>query len=813
MNAESVRLWLRWSWRDLRHRWPLVTALALIIAVGTGAYAGLGGTTAWRISSNDASYAALRMHDLRVRLPDGGFVSAGRLAGVAQGIEASSSIAAVEERLVVPTQVDASTASRSVMVPGEIVGMPSSGAAAPVDRLHVAAGRGLRAADATAATAVLESKFADEYRLPEQGEVIVSGGRQVRYVGTGYTPEYFRVLGRTGQLLGEVAFAVLFMPLPSAQTVTGHPGAVNDLVLRLAPGAARDQVQAQLAAAVASLGATVTTRDDDPVYRGLYADARNDQKIWNMFAVLILLGAAFAAFNLVTRMIEAQRRELGIGMALGVSPRVLALRPLLVGIQIAVLGVAAGIGVGWLMGVAMRREMAVLLPLPIWLTPFQTGRFVQAAVLGLLISFGATLLPIRRALRLQPVDAIRTGAYGAAGRAGRLATLVRGLRLPGRTYTSMPVRNVARAPRRTGLTALGVAAAVTCLVAVVGLLDSFVAVGDRSAAELERANPGRLAVTLTTFYPQDSPQVRAITNLPGVAAVEPQLRLSTRLRANRRELDTVTEVLDLHNTVWTPTITAGATPIAASGIVLSEKAAADLGVEPGDTVDFEHPVRTDVGFQLTTTPMQVSGLHPNPIRTFTYVDASQAALFGLVGGTNLLTVVPRMGASQDQLLRALFDRPDVAAVESTSAFTTLVKHRLRQFTGILRVIEIATLLLALLIAFNTASLSADERAREHATMFAFGLSPSTVTGMAIAENALIGLAGTLVGLGLGHLALNWIVSGFDTVMPDLQVGPVLSRGSVLATVALGVLVVALAPVLNSRRQRRMDVPAALRVVE
>ena len=73
-------------------------------------------------------------------------------------------------------------------------------------------------------------------------------------------------------------FAVLFMPLRSAQTATGQPGAVNDLVLRIVRGADRDRVQAQLAAAVAKLGATVTTRDDDPVYRGLYADARNDQK-------------------------------------------------------------------------------------------------------------------------------------------------------------------------------------------------------------------------------------------------------------------------------------------------------------------------------------------------------------------------------------------------------------------------------------------------------------------------------------------------------------------------------------------------------
>ena len=34
-------LWLRWSWRYLRARWLQVFAIALVIALGTGSYAGL----------------------------------------------------------------------------------------------------------------------------------------------------------------------------------------------------------------------------------------------------------------------------------------------------------------------------------------------------------------------------------------------------------------------------------------------------------------------------------------------------------------------------------------------------------------------------------------------------------------------------------------------------------------------------------------------------------------------------------------------------------------------------------------------------
>ena len=159
------------------------------------------------------------------------------------------------------------------------------------------------------------------------------------------------------------------------------------------------------------------------------------------------------------------------------------------------------------------------------------------------------------------------------------------------------------------------------------------------------------------------------------------------------------------------------------------------------------------------------------------------------------------------------DEEGVTAIESASSFADVLDNALDQFTGILRVVEVATLLLAMLIAFNSASISADERTREHATMFAFGLPPRVVMTMAMAENAVIGLAGTLLGLAGGYAALAYIVSGFEQVTPDLLVEPTLSVTTVVVTLALGVLVVALAPLFGVRRELRMDIPAALRVVE
>jgi len=80
-------IWWRWSWRDLRSRWVQVTAIAFIIAVGSGTYSGLSSTAQWRRASYDASYARLRMYDLRVELAAGSFVDDEALRAVGRNLQ------------------------------------------------------------------------------------------------------------------------------------------------------------------------------------------------------------------------------------------------------------------------------------------------------------------------------------------------------------------------------------------------------------------------------------------------------------------------------------------------------------------------------------------------------------------------------------------------------------------------------------------------------------------------------------------------------------------------------------------------------
>ena len=207
-------------------------------------------------------------------------------------------------------------------------------------------------------------------------------------------------------------------------------------------------------------------------------------------------------------MVEAQRREIGIGMALGANPRVLALRPLLVGIEIALLGVVFGVGMGIAVSELIRPVYTSMLPLPVWHTDLQLSMFAQAATLGFVIPVVATAWPVWRAVRVSPVDAITTTHRST--RSG-LSRLLRRLSWPRGTYARMPIGNVLRTPRRTLLTALGIAAAVTALISILGMIDSFLETIDRNDREVLQDHPDRVAVALQGFHLIGSDEIKAVS--------------------------------------------------------------------------------------------------------------------------------------------------------------------------------------------------------------------------------------------------------------------------------------------------------------
>lgn len=363
------------------------------------------------------------------------------------------------------------------------------------------------------------------------------------------------------------------------------------------------------------------------------------------------------------------------------------------------------------------------------------------------------------------------------------------------------------------MTVVGIAAVIAVLVAMLGMIDSFLGTVDRSETELAGATPSRIEVGLERFQPLGSETIRRLAADPAVGAAEPRVAVPAQLSAGGESFGVALQLVNHRSRMWHPSVSDGRA--ARGGILIARKAAEDLGVGTGDTIFLRHPRRTGpTTFRTVTTPVRVTGLHPDPFRTAAYMDASRAHLLGLEGLANRVDVVPASGRSLDDVKLALFGDPGVASVESVTANAQLLEERMDDFVGILRVIEAFVLLLALLIAFNSSSITVDERAREHATMFAFGVPVGAAARLAMVEGLLVGVAATAVGVGAGLLLTHWVIRGVvpDT-FPDIGVLVSLEPGSLAIAIGLGTAAVALAPLFTTRRMRRMDVPSALRVVE
>ena len=806
------RTLLRWSWRDLRSRWVQVAAIALIIAIGTGTFAAFESLTRWRRDSNTASYEITNVHDLRGRLGGGGFLPAGTLADAVGSIDHADSIESIDERLIVSTQLDASFDDQEIVVRGRIVGLEFANGGPEVDIPQPDTGRALTADDAGRDVGTIEANFARHYGLPDNGTLLLSGGRPLEYVGHSTHPEYFVVVSDGGGFFGERNLGVVFTSLETAGRIAGQPGAVNDVVVTLAEGADREVVQAEMAAALRGLGATVQTIDDDASYRSVIRDVEGDQDTTRVISFAVLLGAVFAAFNLTSRMVEAQRREIGVAMAIGVPRRLIALRPMLAGLQIALLGALFGIGVGYLMSVGLRSLLVSLIAIPIVETPFQFDIYAGAAALGVLAPLLAISLPVWLAVRVAPVDAIRTGHLAARG--WGIAPLLRRLPVPGGSLARMPLRNLLRAPRRTGLTMIAIAASMTVLVGVLVVLDAILDQGARSQAEIAGDHPERLIVDLDTVYSLDAPEYTRIADSPELTSTEPITRLLATLLDDGPGIGILLDFVNFESEVWAPTAGEGALDTSEPGIILARKAGDDLGVGIGDVVPLRYVVRDAGGLRVVETELPVLGFHGNPFRIYAFVDRSHLDLVGLEGTANQVTGLPAPGRTEADVKRALLDVAHVGSVQSAESVGDVFGDVIDDMAAFFYLLVASAVGLAGLIAFNSAAINADERRREHATMFAYGVPPHRVLLVAVTESTLLGSVATALGI-LGGLAFaGWIIEvTLARTAPDLGADVVVTPVTVATAIVLGVVAVALAPVFTFRRMRGMDIPSTLRVME
>ncbi|HEU4628502.1 MAG TPA: ABC transporter permease [Gemmatimonadaceae bacterium] len=181
------------------------------------------------------------------------------------------------------------------------------------------------------------------------------------------------------------------LPLPNVALVARGPLEPRTLARRMV-----DAVRA-----VDPGQAVYRVRPLEDVVGAAVAPRRTNTALITIFGIVAVVLAAIGVYGVIAYGITQRTREIGIRMALGAQRGDVLRLVVREGLVLAALGLVLGLAGAW----ALRRVLASLL---YGVTPADPVAFTAAALVLLAVALAATLLPARRALRVDPARTMRT---------------------------------------------------------------------------------------------------------------------------------------------------------------------------------------------------------------------------------------------------------------------------------------------------------------------------------------------------------------------------------------------------------------------
>lgn len=258
----------------------------------------------------------------------------------------------------------------------------------------------------------------------------------------------------------------------------------------------------------------------------------------------------------------------------------------------------------------------------------------------------------------------------------------------------------------------------------------------------------------------------------------------------------------------------GRPPTTTGEVVIDAITAGDVGVEIGDAVG----IQTE-GPVVAHTVVGIAGFGDAdgiPNATVALLDLAAAQeLIGPAEGYTQVSVLAD-GVSVDQLrgnlAAALGDGYEITTAQDLAAASAeAAKEQVAMLRYLLAIIAVTALVVGAFLIANTFSILLAQRTREFAMLRAVGATGRQVTLSVIAEAAVIGLAASVAGTGLGVVAglgLRSLVGMFGVELPS---GPlVIAPRTIIAGIVIGTLVTVLAATSAARRAARVAPVQAMR---
>ncbi len=573
-----------------------------------------------------------------------------------------------------------------------------------------------------------------------------------------------------------------------------------------------------------------------------------------VFAVVSLVVGTFLIINTFSILVAQRSRELALLRALGASRLQVTRLVLFEAAAVGLIGSTAGIGVGFLLALALKAIFALIgLDLSGTDLVFRPRTLLVSYAVGMLVTLVAAYLPARRSGRIAPVAVLRDGvalptstlrvrllvgmgvaalgagviAAGLVGAGGTGAALVGGgilgvligvslaspvlghpvlvgLRSAYRrmfgAIGQLSAENALRNPRRTAATA-------SALMIGLALVATMSVLGQSTKASTDRLVNEQLAADIVVSNSIGQPFSPAVAEqaaeTDGVASVAPYRYTPATVEGKDEFAVAATDPEPFTEVVSLRAAAGDIADFTDGTVVVEEDRAAELGVEPGDSVT--------LGLPDGEQEIEVAAVfEQNPIVDTPYLFTLSAFVDGgLRAQDNYVYVTLEDAASpaavQAALEEQVADLP-LVSVKNQTQFADEIRGQIDQFLAIIYALLALAIVIAVLGIINTLALSVIERTREVGLLRAIGMQRRQLRRMVRLESVAISLLGALLGVVMGivfGVVLQRAIA--DQGIEVLQVPWV----QLLVFVAVAAVVGVVAAVLPARRAARLDVLEAI----
>ena len=548
-------------------------------------------------------------------------------------------------------------------------------------------------------------------------------------------------------------------------------------------------------------------RNTNTGYVSYSMDADRMGNLASVFPLIFFLVAALVCLTTMTRMVEEQRVTIGGLKALGYSKGIIAVKYVGYGFLASTVGALLGLAVG-----------LTLLPWIIcnaWniiytLGPIQYGLEPVTSAVACLAAIGTVTLSALGAcfstLAAVPAQLMRPKAPPAGKRVllERLPFLWRRLSF---NY-KITIRNLFRYQRRFWMTVIGIGGCAALIVTAFGLRGSIFDIMDKQFEEIygytaqiglvDKVTPGELREVTQALDEDPLAEGWLVCCSASMTAETDAYTVDCTVQVFPDQASMASFIHLRHRTDDEPVT------LSDDGVVLTEKLASLLDVQPGDTITLDGDSRVEV---------RVADVTEHYIQHYVYMtDAYYETVFGTEPRQNLvLADYPVEDPAAEDLERELVGLDGVTSLTRMEDTREIYGSSLESVDYAVILIIVCAAALAFVVLYNLTNINITERMRELATLKVLGFYDGELSAYIYRENVILTVFGVAMGMVMGKLLHQWLILTVEIDM--LMFGRQLSLSSYAYAVVLTVLFSLLVNLAAHRKLKKLDMVESLKTVE